>query len=145
MIQEFWKKFSALAVWKQIFIFAIILGVIFFGLSRTGIFQLPTSASVDCSEISDYKTIEVKVGEKFTPADIKAKICDRLTFVAVDNAGRWPAVGPHPTHSSYPGFDALYDLKKGESYTVVLNKPGSYNFHDHSHVEVTGKVVIERR
>jgi hypothetical protein len=145
MIKEFWSEFKNLKIWQKGFFVLIVLGLVFLGLYHTGLVKIPQARAQDCSQVSDFQTIQVKMGDSFDPQDITARICDHLVFVAVDNQGRWPAVGPHPTHASYPGFDSLHDLRVGERFEIILNRSGKYNFHDHTHPEVTGTISIDRR
>lgn len=144
MLSELYNEFKQASIWQKIFLALILGGVIVLVLYHTNLIKISKATVVDCSNVSIFQTINVKVGDQFDPSKIHAKVCDHVTFTAIDDAGRWVAVGPHPTHSSYPGFDALHDLKKGETYSVVLNRAGNYSIHDHSHPQVAGSIVIDR-
>jgi len=143
MISEFLNEFRNLNVWQQSIFVLMTAGFVFLGLHQVGIINL-SKANVDCQSVAAFQTINVKVGDSFDPQEIHAKICDHLIFTAMNDKGSWIAVGPHPAHSSYPGFDTQRDLRVGESFTVVLNRAGNYSFHDHSHPRVVGSIVIDR-
>lgn len=144
MLSEFRKESKSLKTWQKISLVLIIIGLGFFVLVHTELVSLPKIGAVDCASHSDSKIITVSVGESFVPNRINAHACDQLKFIATDDAGHWPAAGPHPTHSSYPEFDAHRSLGKGESYTLILNRVGNYSFHDHLHLELTGTLVVDK-
>ena len=41
------------------------------------------------------------------------------------------ASDPHPTHDFYPGFDQLYGVGQGQTYTFTFDKPGIWNYYNH--------------
>lgn len=53
-----------------------------------------------------------------------------------------PASNDHPTHTIYPGFDALQDLGYGETYSFAFHIIGIWGYHDHLHPSITGKVQV---
>src|SRR4051812_10153080 len=113
MFRKFWTGFKG-NIWQQLTFLIIVIGLSAFGLYRLGVFKFPQTSAYDCSGVTSYLTIDIKITDKFNPNQIDAFMCDHLKFVAGDDAGHWPAAGPHPTHTSYPGFDSNRSLKKGE-------------------------------
>lgn len=119
---------------------AVIVG---YGLLHAGLIKLPPAKAYDCSQISNPKNIQINVDKQgFHPNKVKVTVCDTLIFTSTDGLGPWPAIGPHPTHSSYPGFDSLKALAQGESFKFLVNRPGTYSFHDHLHINLTGVLSI---
>lgn len=78
----------------------------------------------------------------FSPEIVTVKSGTKVTFVNEDTKNHWPASNPHPTHTLLPGFDALGDLKTGESYAFKFEKVGTWKYHDHLNPIMTGAVVV---
>lgn len=75
------------------------------------------------------------------PTHTEAKLCDTLTITNNDTAGRLMAFGVHEDHVQYDGVTEQM-LHQGDSFTVTLNRSGTYIFHDHIHDEVTGDFTV---
>lgn len=82
-------------------------------------------------------------GSRPRPADISARLCDKLTFVNNDKVTREIAFGPHDNHIPYDGVAEKF-LNKNQSFTVTLNKVGTYHWHDHLHDEVQGDFTVNK-
>jgi plastocyanin len=78
----------------------------------------------------------------FNPKEIKITKGTKVIFTNNDTAQHWPASGPHPAHTLYPGFDALKGLAQGETYTFTFDKVGEWPYHDHLNPSVTGKIKV---
>ncbi len=114
-----------------------------YALLHLGLIKIPAARAVDCKQISNSKVIEVRLNEHgFEPKQVEAGVCDTLVIINTGPDGVWPAVGPHPTHTSYPGFDAKRSIPPGDRFEFILNRPGSYTFHDHNHEELVGNITI---
>lgn len=124
-----------------------LLFVLFYhGFIHTGIVKLPAARAQDCSAVVSSRNIEIIMDNStFTPNDITATVCDKLVFVNREEVLHEPATGPHPTHTSYPGFDSKQPLQKDEQYDFVLNRTGSYSFHDHLNDQMRGKIKINKK
>lgn len=79
----------------------------------------------------------------FSPASVTINKGDYVKFTNQDTAAHWPASDPHPTHTGYPGFDALKALAQGETYTFQFQKAGTWGFHDHMHPTTHGTVIVK--
>lgn len=75
------------------------------------------------------------------PEHTQAKLCDTLTITNSDNTGRLMAFGVHEDHVQYDGVTEQM-LHQGDSFTVTLNRSGTYTFHDHLHDEVIGDFTV---
>jgi plastocyanin len=90
------------------------------------------------------KSFEVLITSSgFTPSTLTIKVGDTVTFINKDSNPHWPASDPHPTHTNYPGFDALRPLKTGESYSFTFTKQGAWGYHDHLNPSLRGIIIVE--
>jgi plastocyanin len=143
MLEEF-KKFT---LFQKSFFIIVAAGLIFYLLYHTGVVKLPAARAQDCTGVSipENSTVIKMEHGKFDPSELTVHVCDTVLFLNLDDEQKWPAVGPHPTHSSYPGFDAGREMKKFDYFQFQLNRTGSYSFHDHLHESVRGKInIIEK-
>jgi plastocyanin len=93
----------------------------------------------------------------FTPSSITVVAGTTVTWVNERSRGAWPASAVHPTHTAYPGsgiekcgtpaageiFDACGEVVSGGSYRFTFTEPGTWRYHDHRNVSMTGTVVVE--
>ena len=78
---------------------------------------------------------------KLTPSHIAASRCDTLTITNADDQKRLMAFGVHNHHTAYDGMSERY-LHKGESFTVTLDKTGTFTVHDHYQDETEGTFTV---
>jgi plastocyanin len=76
------------------------------------------------------------------PQNIQASLCDTLTITNRDDKTRIIAFGMHDNHISYDGVTERL-MKKDGSFTVTLNKSGTYTFHDHNEEDVRAEITIQ--
>jgi plastocyanin len=96
---------------------------------------------LDQLQATSYEVLITSSG--FIPSTLTIKIGDTVTFVNKDSKPHWPASDPHPTHTNYPGFDALRPLKTGESYSFTFTKQGAWGYHDHLNPSLRGTIIVE--
>lgn len=97
----------------------------------------------DCSHHQG-KTIEVSMLEKeFSPKEITASRCDTIVFANKSQTLHQPALGAHPEHDHYPGFDDEHVLQPGEEYRFVLQEEGTFTFHDHLNEDMHGTLIVK--
>lgn len=129
-----------------------ILGVVTLlciGLITTGVFALANSSlgkpkeqtKVSCSGDHNEYTVTVQ-NAKLSINDIHAKLCDKLTIVNADDTLRLMAFGVHDHHQVYDGTEEK-TLKKGDRFSVTLDQPGTFTFHDHLHDEIVGTFTVK--
>ncbi len=70
--------------------------------------------------------------EGFIPETIEIRAGETVVWVNEDRALHWPASDPHPTHTGLPRFDALGELREGESWNFTFREPGTFPYHDHA-------------
>ena len=145
MLQETIKGFRAATLFQKILFCVFITGSVLFGLYHLGVIKIPQARARDCSG-SESQMVHVSIrNNAFVPEHVQAYVCDKLVIRNEDQEPHEPAVGPHPQHSSYPGFDAEKPLAQGETFEFMLNRPGSYSFHDHLHEDIRATITIEIR
>src|SRR3989338_1092935 len=87
----------------------------------------------------------------FEPSFIKIKQGTKLVWETEDDSAYWPASDFHPTHSQYSesggciggDLDACKELTRGEQFSFVFNKPGTWGIHDHLHPGLNMVVEVE--
>lgn len=97
-------------------------------------------AGVECQQIGQEHFVEAK-DNKMWPGTIETKLCDKLTITNKDDKVRRIAFGIHDRHIAYNGVVEKV-LKKDQSFTVVLNEPGEFLFHDHLQEETSAEFTV---
>lgn len=94
------------------------------------------------AEISAPSEVIVTIDERgnFSPNAVKVRRGGTVTWVNKSSRSVWPASAIHPTHTLYPGFDALRGIPPGERYSFKFDRAGSWKYHDHLNASVTGAV-----
>jgi plastocyanin len=80
--------------------------------------------------------------EGFEPESVKVGAGETIVFENVDDEGHWPASNDHPTHEIYPAFDPKKPVQPGTNWSVTLDRPGEWGYHDHMNPYMTGKVIV---
>lgn len=88
----------------------------------------PTAAA-NPGAVMDYQIIYTNQG--YSPSSLQVPLGARVSFVNNSDIPMWTASDPHPTHTDYPAFDAKADFLKGQSYTFVFTKTGTFGYHNH--------------
>ncbi len=83
-------------------------------------------------------------GNGFNPKSITVKVGDTVTWTDKDTDQVWVASNPHPTHTDYPGFDALKGISTGETYSFTFTKVGTWGYHNHLKPSEKGEVVVQQ-
>jgi len=112
-------------------------------LFHTGVVKTSAGRAQDCRNAFtvQVQVIEIK-NDDFIPNEVTAKVCDQLRFVNRDSVIHEPALGQHPSHLSYPGFEER-GLAEGDSNQFVLSLPGKFSIHDHLNEEVQGVLLVK--
>ena len=118
-----------------ILIFLVLGGGLSFALTRS-------NTSCSSTALGVTHTVTIKDG-KPSNGDIQAKLCDRLTITNQDDVIRHIAFGVHEKHVAYDGVSEKF-LTTGQSLSVVLDKVGTFHWHDHDHDEVEGYFTTTR-
>jgi len=76
-------------------------------------------------------------------SQVQAAQCDKLTITNKDSAAREVAFGVHDHHTAYDGISERV-LAKNQSFTITLNRTGTFHWHDHLHDEVEGYFTVTK-
>lgn len=79
----------------------------------------------------------------FSPAVLRIRKGESVTFQNNTTGSLWIASDPHPAHTNLPGFDALGGIAQGEIYTYTFTKLGTWSYHNHAQVSHRGTIVVE--
>lgn len=93
-----------------------------------------------CTEKGQSRLVIIKEGLA-VPASTNARLCDTLTIKNTDAQIRLMAFGVHDNHQPYDGVTEKV-LDENQSFTVTLNQPGSFKFHDHLDDSAQGMFTV---
>jgi len=114
------------------------------GFIHTGIVKFSAGKALDCGQNAAAQVHTVEINHNvFDPEQIEASICDRLKFVNKDGVLHQPALGEHPYHLAYPGFEER-GLWTDESNEFILSIPGAFSFHDHLNERIEGSLNVSQ-
>ncbi|HEX5796979.1 MAG TPA: hypothetical protein VFX86_01165 [Candidatus Saccharimonadales bacterium] len=128
------------------------LGIVFGLLLVVGVVYLTTQVAgnylgssrektgVECPHVGQEHFVEAK-DNKMQPEVTNAKLCDQLTITNKDDKLRRIAFGVHDQHIAYNGTVEKI-LRESQSFSVVLNEPGEFVFHDHLQEETAGEFIV---
>ena len=77
-----------------------------------------------------------------SPNNTEGKHCDTLTITNRDNKLRLIAFGIHGHHQTYDNTTEKA-IGKDQSLTIVMEKTGTYRFHDHDDDTVAGNFTVK--
>lgn len=98
------------------------------------------SSAAGCSQTG--QTLTLKINEQgFDPTQIRANRCDSLNIINTGQQAHQFALGSHPKHIDYPGFEELI-MQPGQQNRLVLSVSGNYLMHDHLHDQLKGNLEI---
>lgn len=87
------------------------------------------------------KTVEyTKNG--FEPQTLTIKQGEAVTWINKSNDQMWIASDPHPSHTSYSGFDQLNGEPNGGVYSFTFTKVGTWAYHNHLNASKIGTIVV---
>lgn len=99
------------------------------------------SSSGDHKEITSDFTITY-TDDGFVPGSITIQKGQSVKFVNNSNLKMWVASDDHPAHDILPTFDQFGVSEKGEHYTYIFNKAGSWDYHDHVSPAFVGTITV---
>lgn len=79
----------------------------------------------------------------FQPQTINIKKGTSVTFYNNDSVSHKIASDPHPTHDGLKDF-VSDTIRKNESYSVLFNQTGTFNYHDEADpIKLKGSVNVQ--
>jgi hypothetical protein len=88
----------------------------------------PTVVS-ECKTAGKNHSVTIQ-NDTFSEKQINAVKCDTLTITNTDDKVRLIAFGEDTQHEPYDGVSEK-QLQKDDSFTIALNRTGTYEVHDH--------------
>lgn len=87
----------------------------------------------------------------YSPAVLKVKKGDTVTFKNQSSQSMWTASDVHPTHRAYPTtggcigstFDSCKGVQSGNSWSFKFDIAGTWKYHNHLSPGDTGTIVVE--
>ncbi len=96
----------------------------------------PAPQPTPTPQVSSPSEVKISIsGFKFVPSEVTVKAGTKVTWTNQDGAAH--------TVEGGAGMMKSDDLAKGESYSVVMSKPGTYSYACGIHPSMSGKVVVE--
>ncbi|AKM84643.1 TPA: hypothetical protein DHW58_02385 [Patescibacteria group bacterium] len=121
------------------------------GRTATNITPTPTNTTTDNQSTTPpevtpaAKIVTVSyTGTGFSPSSVTVNAGDTVKFINTGQTSAvWPAVNPHPVHTSVPGFDAGKPLASGGTYSFTFTARGTFGYHNHLNPAQTGTIVVQ--
>src|SRR6476660_9683287 len=113
---------------STVLLLGLVLAVVALGLGFFAASDGKKAAVVSCETDGKSHTIQI-TDSKPSDADVRATVCDTLTFLNDDKNVREIGFGVHDKHMEYDGISEKI-LSKGKKFTVSLNQTGTYHWHD---------------
>lgn len=82
------------------------------------------------------------INSGFNPQVLTIKAGTRIIWINESGASVTVNSDVHPTNLLYP-FLNLGEFNDGASVSIVVEKPGTYTYHNHLNPSQTGKIVAE--
>lgn len=77
------------------------------------------------------------------PEKITVKQCDKIVVQNNTSNEIEPAIGSHPHHIHYPGFEEK-TISTGETYAFRAVQAGTFLVHDHDEPSLSGVLVVDK-
>ena len=131
--------------------FGLIITFIFIGVVLVGYLFLNSKSSEKppvtplTTKAAAVKQAQITITkEGFVPAQINVKKGIEVIWTNTDEVAHQVASDPHPSHDKLKELGDGEVLAKGESFSLIFEKSGSYTYHDHLNpLKFKGKVVVE--
>jgi len=125
-----------------IIVMALVLGV--FGYVLLNKSNTTVTTTIPQNNLQASKTVDIVMTVNgFSPASVTINKGDTVKFTNNDSSPHWPASNPHPSHTDYPGFDALKPIPPNQSYSFQFERLGKFGFHDHLDPSLGGSITVE--
>lgn len=134
-----WLAFGLIVAF--IFITVAFVGYLFLN-SKSSEKSPVTPPTTKTSAVKQAKITITKDG--FVPAVIQVKKGTEVIWTNTDETAHQVASDPHPTHDKLKDLGDGEVLAKGESFSFIFEKSGSFTFHDHLNpIKFKGEVIVE--
>ncbi len=97
------------------------------------------------------ETLVLYMNNGYSPAVLKIKFGDMVTFRNVSSRLMWTASNPHPAHNAYPvkggcvasAFDQCAPAGAGQDWSFQFTSAGTWQYHNHLNPRDAGVVIVE--
>jgi hypothetical protein len=144
-VKDFLHEFKTLALWQKSLFLVVLSGFIFlFGAHSHGQdHELPPAT--DCTHVTSAKTVYLSMNDKtISPKKSRVSVCDTVVIANTGSEYRQPALGTHPHHLEYPGYEAEVLIGTGENFSVTIVHTGRFLIHDHVDPSINGTITVSR-
>ena len=124
--------------------------------SSSGSGSSSSGGAVPAGSFGNTQFFDVSVTDSgFSPETITVPAGSLVRFTNQRSVAVWVASDVHPTHRAYPDsdiakcgtdvqiFDACGEFNQGGIYSFVFSERGSWNYHDHLHSNMKGKIIVQ--
>lgn len=121
----------------------LIVGLVLFLVTRSDT-KKPTTSTQEFTVSSVAESAEIQVTkDSFSPATVRIKKDQSVTWVNTDDTVHQIASDPHPTHTIIP--ELFSDpLNKDESFSFSFDSIGTYTYHDEMNpLGMQGTIIVE--
>lgn len=107
------------------------------------IFQLRNSVRVTSETVELPTVAKVNVGgTTVSPKTTTVIVGSAIEFVNTDKAPHQIQSDPFPAADKYPALNAAAPTAPGSSHVVVMDKVGTYTYHDKLNPSITGTITV---
>ncbi len=94
--------------------------------------------------VAQGKTYAIEItAAGFKPSKLTIATGDTVEFTNKDTIPHWPASGPHPAHTTCPGFDSTPGINPGATYSHTFTEANVCPMHDHLKTSITGTITVQ--
>lgn len=101
------------------------------------------SSDSGLASMSNLQTRVIISATGFSPAEIKIKVGESVTWINSDTIVHTVHSDPHPAHTTYLPLNNVGQVPVGQKESFTFTAPGIYEYHDHFNSTLRGKVVVE--
>lgn len=101
----------------------------------------PPRVISDTTELPTVAKVTIANG-KFTPQTTSVLVGSAVEFVNSDAAPHWVESDPFPSATSMPKLNAKAATAPGESFIAVMDKVGTFTYHDKLNPTITGTISV---
>lgn len=78
----------------------------------------------------------------FSSSTLTVKAGTKVTWINKSGGQATVNSNPHPIHTSYPPLN-LGNFSEGGTPSLVFDKPGTYQYHNHLNPSQTGTIIVQ--
>lgn len=107
-------------------------------------FRIDRSKAQNFEDQTGRNEVTVKLSNtKFVPENIRISKGTKVTWVNDDNTDHYINTDSHPAHTYFPQQNSKV-LKKGDTFSLVFDKPGIYPYHCSAHeASMKASILVE--